>query len=405
MKSRFHSKAGHASVQDPRANSHPPHTTSLTMSVGQDRDNNNNQQQQVDNIDDLGAKLHRLSLSTTQEKDRGATSRGLSLSTLKELFDDITESGGLHNDAFSLRDIAFKKPEIYGTPWSTLRRKVENKVNYLKSLSPKSFQKHKAKSLIDFTDTSLYDTSKPAAEVTKKPSPLPSKPLPTTINQYTFLESIMTDYYGRVPFDFAIDRDSRPWMNRDYFIIKTESVNVGKNPIVSTAVYSICLNDIDPRWFQNDLGDWIPFKATQIGVSTIVFEKPCGPYDLLYGKKLDMSSNRQEQDEFNIARNQVRALDDRDKWRIKIKIDFGEPLDYALIDPDKRRGEMDFDFKGGLAGQGLSLVWRIAVKPQVDRVVQEQVTVNVNIRDRFALYAKAAGTYYPFACNLHALKY
>jgi hypothetical protein len=61
------------------------------------------------------------------------TTRGLPKSLLRLLLQDIQAQGGRKD--FVLRTLCNLRPEVYGSPGSALRRAIQNKTNYIKSLN------------------------------------------------------------------------------------------------------------------------------------------------------------------------------------------------------------------------------------------------------------------------------
>ena len=101
------------------------------------------------------------------------------------------------------------------------------------------------------------------------------------------------------------------------------AVNVRKDPVMLTTVHSILYNDVDPCWFQMDIEDFEPYKATQIAPSKIVIQMPKCPYNFLFGVVLDCNgdyesedissafllNNTTEQKELDILRNHPKVED------------------------------------------------------------------------------------------------
>ena len=64
--------------------------------------------------------------------------RGLPLDVLHQLLQDIEDQGGLHN-AFQLKALCARKPDVYGMPASAMRRAIQNKTQRLKKMSRESY--------------------------------------------------------------------------------------------------------------------------------------------------------------------------------------------------------------------------------------------------------------------------
>jgi hypothetical protein len=65
------------------------------------------------------------------------SSRGLSFNVQRQLITDIVLNGGL--ELVRLRDLCNSKPDVYGLQRSKVRRKIQNKVNEWKRLSPSAY--------------------------------------------------------------------------------------------------------------------------------------------------------------------------------------------------------------------------------------------------------------------------
>ena len=97
---------------------------------------------------------------------------GLDKDTKRELILDIDQHGGLL--VVDLEALCNKKPDLYGTPNSSLRRQVQNKVGKWKKLSAPSFDREKRRLFAG------QSASKPLWSVPVKPT----KPVqPSTAKQ------------------------------------------------------------------------------------------------------------------------------------------------------------------------------------------------------------------------------
>ena len=96
--------------------------------------------------------------NSTRQQDQ--SSRGVPLSVQKILLTDLITSGGLK--ATSLRELCDRRPSVYGERGSDKRRKIQNKVNYLKQ--PGNLEAvSKTLKLVVPSDLLLDDTNKRAA--------------------------------------------------------------------------------------------------------------------------------------------------------------------------------------------------------------------------------------------------
>lgn len=196
--------------------------------------------------------------------------------------------------------------------------------------------------------------------------------------------SVQDTYYGKATYsaDHVININiKKPFHNREIFPMKTYAVNVGKNPVVSTSVYSFVVKDIDERWLTTGITNFEPYSATQISSNQIVLTMPICSYDQLFGPKPDDEGNyeqsamkdvfllgdegSQDQTEFEVQRNK---LDETKPETFTVgwllQFDKGEKLDYTLIDKDHRDGYIKWQIVGG---PSVGLMWKIAVVPEEDR--------------------------------------
>lgn len=111
----------------------------------------------------------RISACRTHRKSPGRTNKlGLQSHLDKQLIQDIQASGG--RGSFSLAHICDRKQEIYGSPRSSLRRKVANRSDYLRKLSNAEYAQ--LVSHYGLLPTSTHEESSPP-EASPPPSPRP----------------------------------------------------------------------------------------------------------------------------------------------------------------------------------------------------------------------------------------
>lgn len=290
---------------------------------------------------------------STHKIEINSNKGGLSDTIVTELLRDINQRGGLHR--FNLSALIKDKPDTYYTDESA-KRAIQNKVNKFKR---NPFHYHNEQNrLVGFVLDPIKN---------------PSSAAPSTQELSSLFGTLsMTDQFGRVPYDFAIDIDPRqPWGNREVFVLKTPAVEVGVNPTLCTDVYTITpSHGVDIRFLRAT--NFQPYKLTQVGQKELVYEEPISTYDFVVGTQgsFVLSQNSQEQNEYKIARNKVG--DDPKKWTTKYLLKFPDPVNYQIIMPENSRGEVAAEFCGQL--QSISVKWRIAVVPMEEemRVLHEQ---------------------------------
>lgn len=146
--------------------------------------------------------------------------------------------------------------------------------------------------------------------------------------------------------------------------------------------------DIDGRFFE-DAGSFEPVKATQIDYDSVDVEFPAGPFDFFCGPrpqedgtfneeddatKFIVSDNVNEQNEYEVMRNNVIDLPDKSMWRFKLRLQFkGMRLDFGLIDEKKKKGLIDYKF---CDGPSACVKWRIAVVPKDDQRILRKAKNN-----------------------------
>ena len=188
----------------------------------------------------------------------------------------------------------------------------------------------------------------------------------------------MKNFYGMAAFDKVHKVKPQAWKNQHVMIWKTKGVPVGKNPTISTEVYTLLIPSIDICFF--DVDDFKPFKVTQTGPSELVLESPCASYDFIFeeyeedkdneaygsvqeelrdnkAKELDgkrkgpviISRNKAEMKAFINQVNNLTTTDDSETpeyWTYcnKLLLKFKETLNDTLIYPDKCHGSVPYTF-------------------------------------------------------------
>ena len=318
----------------------------------------------------------------------------LSFTGLKSLLQDIQNRGGLKG--LNLTDVCDNNTEELGAPGSTLRRSVQNKVGDWKR-NPDRYHS-------DQLDTLgfLFERLESPLSLTPTPvSPPPTNKSSQRVSLSRLLDNMsLNDHYGAVPHDIALNVNfAEAWNNDGAFIFKAPAVTVGQNPSVSTDVLVVLIEDVDQRWFQFD--DFEPFKMTQVSPNKFVLEKPAAGYETLrpaFETEEDwdddafvVSETEQIQNEYKIARNNLlKRSDGVDYSHLRKKtlftVESPHVLDFTLMDPDKRHGEVDYDFVAN-GKQSLAVEFRIAYKPEAEARVVKQRRKNRNqAKDKFARF-------------------
>ena len=300
---------------------------------------------------------------------------------VKELLGDIKLAGGLHK--LDLEKLCEEKPDVYGDKlnWDLLKA-VQNLVSDFK-LRPAYYKKQQIKHL-----GIIFDTYQ-ATPTRKKPKTPATKP--SLVESFASLT--MAEHFGNVNYDYTIDVDEdNGWNHHGLFITKTPAVGVGVNPVVSTDVYSIMISGVDSRFYANDLGDFEPYAATQVGHRELVVEKPVASFDVLFGDdSFVFSDNEQEQNEYVVIKNKLHKKGKAHYTeKVCLRFQSNVTLDFQIIDANQRKGAIEMDFVGQEAS--LSVKWRIAAKPnEDDRILRESVTNNNTARTKFRRHLAAAG--------------
>jgi len=124
-----------------------------------------------------------------------SNSRGLPLHIQKQLLQDIEAAGGL--TAAKLANICNRRSDIYGTPASTRRSQIQQKVKRLKLLSREEYlillTEHRIFPSELKADTPLTRT--PSRSQQPQPSPLPSSPLS---QERVAQQKITMDHHSRM---------------------------------------------------------------------------------------------------------------------------------------------------------------------------------------------------------------
>lgn len=202
--------------------------------------------------------------------------------------------------------------------------------------------------------------------------------------------------YGvvNVPSANIIDvNDKDPWNNREFVIVKTPKVKVGdeyeKEDVIKTSVYGIYLFDID-ECFLKDSGNLDPYWAVQTASNKVAVQKPIAPYDILFCDSPKISTSKQENEEFIIAKNKL--LPNPATWTTAFELQFpkSETLDYKLIDKHNCEGELELDFVEINDGSSLAVFWRIAIVPEEKRMVNRKKDATRNkAKNKYANRKKA----------------
>jgi hypothetical protein len=344
----------------------------------------------------------------SSDKKQGRPSE-LSLTAQRSLLQEIKLRGGSIK-ACNITKLCDDDTDTFGLPRSTTRRAIQNQVDYYKR-NPERYHSQQLDLLGDIFERLEGPSNTPTPPrstlaTTKASASSPQIPIDL------FNAMSVNDYYGKVKHDFACDINySEGWKNHGVLIFKSPAIKVGANPVISTSVLTIIAEGVDARFF--DIDDFDPFKLTQTGPSQFVVEKPAAGFDTLFplgnGDEEDdntenfvVSNIENEQNEYNIVRNKLVQRDsstapqDYSHYRSKtlFRCQEGEVLDFALIDPDKREGEVDYDFIGHIDSAQLSVKWRIAFKPSKDetRVIKQQKKSKNKAKEKFERYkVKRAG--------------
>ena len=332
---------------------------------------------------------------------------GLDKNTQKELLFDIKAWGGITQVIKEklLDSICNQNTEIYGVNKSVLRKQISNKFDYLKN-NPHSYKKLQRQLLGTVIDHVSVDN-----QVDQVLQPIDLCNAFEKTLKISHQGNTISRYFGKVDFDpnstIVHSVDSSAWKNRGLLIWKSSEISVGRNPTISTDVYSILIEGIDPRFFSVD--NFEPYKATQISPNELVIEYPCAGYDFLFGEFLVeedsnenqvqeeliengvmeiesaleeattgyvVSRNRGEQKAFIIQHNDLTTTDDgkepnNEAYRTKIVLRFKETLNYGLTCPNNKLGNIDYRFISGDSPYSFAVKWRIAVDGDKKKVVKK----------------------------------
>ena len=334
-------------------------------------------------------------LDDSTKKKKGGRLTELSFTGLKALLQEIQNRGGLKG--LNLTDVCDTHPEELGAPNSSLRKSVQNKVGDWKR-KPDRYHSDQIDTLgflFERLESPLSSTPTPA-------SPPPTNQSSHRVSLSRLLDNMsLNDHYGAVPHDMALNVNfTEAWNNDGAFIFKAPAVTVGENPSISTDVLVVLIEDVDQRWF--DVDDFEPFKMTQVGPNKFVLEKPAAGYETLrpaFETEEDandddafiVSGTEQIQNEYKIARNKLLKRGVGSDYahlrkKTQFTVESQEVLDFTLIDPDKRHGEVDYDFVAN--GQdSLAVIFRIAYKPAAEARVVKQRRKNRNqAKEKFARF-------------------
>lgn len=129
---------------------------------------------------------------------------------------------------------------------------------------------------------------------------------------------------------------------------------------------------------------------TQIGSNRIAVQKPIAPYDFLFSSDPKISTVKEENEEFIIAKN--RLPPNQMAWTTAFELQFpkSETLDYKLIDACNREGELEVEFVEINDGASLAAYWRIAVIPIEKRTLNRKKDISANeAKNKYANQKKA----------------
>lgn len=234
-------------------------------------------------------------------------------------------------------------------------------------------------------------------------SSLVADPTIDSLIKSVFKMDVNNTHFGTVSHEEAITANLKQgFRNRGLKIFSTPNVVVGTTPSISTTTITILLSNVDARWFGKDVENFIPYKMTQTAQNSIVFESPVADYDFFFSPRMNeenafddidlkdafvVSDEDAEQVEFEIMRNQLIDEDNRNEaWHQRIKIDFpGKRLDYSIINPNRRNGEIPMEF----VFAPLPVVkWRVAIVPDTQRVVRPKEKESNSAHDLYQKYLR-----------------
>ena len=357
------------------------------------------------------------SSSQTTSTSFGSPQQGrpssLSQSTQKSILEELKNRGGL--GLVNITKLCESDPETFGQPRSTTRRAVQNKIQGYKN-NPDHYHSQQLELLGEIFER--WDPPPPTSEE-EEPSKSPAaprrtpvkakKPSPSPSLASLFSNMSVNDYYGSIGhYDESHNVDLvEAWNNKGAFMFVTPAIEVGDNPTISTDVLTVMIEGVDPRFFGH--AEFNPFKMTQVSAHQFVLERPSAGFDTLFPPPDDddnkasflspappefqVSHISQEQNEYKIARNKlVNAEGKRDLSHLRTKIlyDVGrdKTLDFGLIDSNKRRGEVEYEFIGSM-DTAVGVKFRIAFKPDQDdgRVLKTRKQSN-GVKEKFAMFQK-----------------
>ena len=235
---------------------------------------------------------------------------------------DIKAEGGLAKVIKKvLEEICDNNKVAFGTPASQQRKKVQNKIDYLKN-NPKSYEKLQRNlfgSIIDtYTGYNIvtYVTSTPVKTAKSEVKPINLSRDFEKISIDNRYAHAMSKLYGKVSYDDTHKVKPEAWKNRGGIIWKAQDVNVGTKPTISTDIYTLMVSGIDPRYFM--INDFEPYKLTQVSPTELVYEEPCAPYEFLFGDFDEMEMAAGDND------NDVQEeLEDEEKGKMETEYGLG----------------------------------------------------------------------------------
>ncbi len=126
---------------------HPPpprqqQEPAASSTSNKDDDDNDDDEDDREQVEGTSADSDNSSVESHPPRRQGKhflspSSRGLSFNVQRQLITDIVLNGGL--ELVRLRDLCNSKPDVYGLQRSKVRRKIQNKVNEWKRLSPSAY--------------------------------------------------------------------------------------------------------------------------------------------------------------------------------------------------------------------------------------------------------------------------
>jgi hypothetical protein len=129
-------------IHPPPQQQQEPAASSTSNKDNNDEDNEDDDEDDREQVEGTSADSDNSSVESHPPRRQGKhflspSSRGLSFNVQRQLITDIVLNGGL--ELVRLRDLCNSKPDVYGLQRSKVRRKIQNKVNEWKRLSPSAY--------------------------------------------------------------------------------------------------------------------------------------------------------------------------------------------------------------------------------------------------------------------------